>query len=50
MDYFDHFETLRRESIDALTAHPFDALTGDELTRLAKDAGLSVAALKAQKR
>lgn len=49
MDYFDHFETVRRQQIDALTAHPFDVLRGDELSRLAAGMGVNVADLMAQK-
>lgn len=49
MDFFDHFETVRRRDIDKLTAHPFDTLTGDELTSLADRMGLDLATLQAQK-
>lgn len=48
MDYFDYFETVRRQNIDAMTCHPFEQLPAEELDRLASKMNLTVAQLKAQ--
>lgn len=47
-DFFDFFETVRRQNIDALTCHPLERLAEDELARLADKMSLTVAQLKAQ--
>ena len=48
MSIFELFEYMRRKHADWYTAHPFEQLSDDQLTRLAEEQGMTVEALKQQ--